>query len=208
MKGARWERVDGDVNRLPYFDGPHNRIRHSHYDLHDISAGEFKCWQSRSYERSEFYGLLHNVAGERRDQSGIAQGNLCLRRLRLGSSQLCLRPVMLCARRLKLGLCQALSIVEARGTIEVKLRLYCGGLCGIHLRCRLAYLVLILSRANVGENGPFAHAVAFRDIANASVSAHLLKRSNITRDAKRQRNLRVGRHHRRETHSVANARSG
>src|SRR5208337_1040000 len=123
MKNACGKGVDGNINGLAYLYGTDNRVGHADNDLDNVGFGERECGNTRSDERAELDGFLHDVAVKRRNQRGVAQSDFGFARQGPSRLQLLLAGIVLGASGIEVGLRNALAVVQMRGTIEIELRL-------------------------------------------------------------------------------------
>src|SRR5208337_4970884 len=130
MKRACGERVDGNINGLAYLYGTDNRIGHADDDLYGVGFGERECGNARSDERAELDGFLHDVAVKGRDQRSVAQSDFRLARNSTSRFQLLLAGIVLRASGIEVGLRNALTVVQVRSPIEVKLGFLCDSFRG------------------------------------------------------------------------------
>src|ERR1700693_136476 len=121
MKWTCGERVDGTVNGLAYLYGTDNRIGHADDDLYGVGLGHRECGNSRSDERAELYGFLHDVAVEGRNQRGVTQSDFRLARQGPCGLHLLLAGIVLRASGIEVGLREALGVIKMRSPIKVEI---------------------------------------------------------------------------------------
>src|ERR1017187_3247166 len=196
MKRARGERVDGDFYWLAHFYRTHYRVGHSHDDLYGVGFGERECGNTRSNDRPELDGFLHDVAVKRRTQRSVAQSDFGLARQGPSGFQLLLAGIVLRASGIEVGLRNALSVIQMRSPIEVELGFLCDSFGGPCLRGRLSNLVLVFGGSDADEHSATADSIAFRDVAHPAIlAAHLFERSDVPGNSECQGNFRIGRHY-------------
>src|SRR5208282_2081769 len=200
MKCACGERVDGNINGLADLYGTDNRIGHSHDDLYAVGFGQRECGNTRSDERAELDGFLHDVAIGGRNQRGVAQSDFGLARQGPRGLQLLLAGIVLRASRIEVRLRKALSVIQMRSSIEVELCFLKNSFRSRCLRGCLVYLVLVFRRSDADEHGSPADPIPFRNIAHPAIlAAHLFKRNDVPGNSECQGNFRIRRHYCRET---------
>src|SRR5208282_6193130 len=121
MKCAGGERVDGNINGLADLYGTDNRIGHADDNLYGVGLGHRECWDTRSDERAELDGFLHDVAVERCKQRGVTQSDFRLARHGPSRFQLLLAGIVLRASGIEVGLREALRVIQMRSPIKIEL---------------------------------------------------------------------------------------
>src|SRR5579859_2047630 len=121
MECARGERVDSNINGLAHLHGTDNCIGHSNDNLDAVGFGECECWDARPHERAEFDGFLYYVSVKGCNQRGVTQSDFRLARQGPRRLQLLLARVVLCASGIKVGLREALGVIQMRSPIKVEL---------------------------------------------------------------------------------------
>src|SRR5208282_4197136 len=203
MKCACRERVDGNINGLADLYGTDNRIGHADNDLYGVGFGHRECGDARSDERTDLDGFLHDVTVEGRNQRGVAQSDFRLARKGTSRFQLLLAGIVLRASGIKVGLREALGVIQMRSPIKVELCFLKNSFRSSCLRGCLVHLVLVFRGSDADERGAPADPISFRKVAHSAVlAAYLLERNDVSRNSECQGNFRVGRDYRREAQAV------